>query len=191
MNTIKIAKTTYPVLDVIKNRWSARAFSSKDISDEELNTLFEAASWAASANNEQSWQYIYAKKGTEAFDTIWNCLLPGNQPWAKHAAALIVAVARKTFEANNTLNAYAGHDLGMANAHLLLQARAMNIYCHPMAGFNKIKLTENLNLSENQDAFCVIATGFLAEAETLEEPFKTRELTARKRKNISEFTFQL
>jgi len=54
MNTIKIAKTTYPVLDVIKNRWSARAFSNKVITDEELNTLFEAASWAASANNEQS-----------------------------------------------------------------------------------------------------------------------------------------
>jgi len=191
MNTIKIAKTIYPVLDVIKNRWSARAFSNKTITDEELNTLFEAASWAASANNEQSWQYIYAKKGTEAFDNIWNCLLPGNQPWAKHAAALIVAVARKTFEANNAVNAYAGHDLGMANAHLLLQARAMNIYCHPMAGFNKIKLTEHLKLSENQEAFCVIATGFLAEAETLEEPFKTRELTERKRKKIAEFTFKL
>ena len=191
MNTIKIAKTIYPVLDVIKNRWSARAFSNKTINDEELNTLFEAASWAASANNEQSWQYIYAKKGTGAFDNIWNCLLPGNQPWAKHAAALIVAVARKTFEANNAVNAYAGHDLGMANAHLLLQARTMNIYCHPMAGFNKIKLTENLNLSDDQEAFCVIATGFLADAETLEEPFKTRELTERKRKNIAEFTFKL
>ena len=191
MNTIKIAKTIYPVLDVIKNRWSARAFSNKTITDEELNTLFEAASWAASANNEQSWQYIYAKKETGAFDNIWNCLLPGNQPWAKHAAALIVAVARKTFEANNAVNAYAGHDLGMANAHLLLQARTMNIYCHPMAGFNKIKLTENLNLSDNQEAFCVIATGFLADAETLEEPFKTRELTERKRKNIAEFTFKL
>ncbi len=191
MNTIKIAKTIYPVLDVIKNRWSARAFSNKSINDEELNTLFEAASWAASANNEQSWQYIYAKKETGAFDNIWNCLLPGNQPWAKHAAALIVAVARKTFEANNAVNAYAGHDLGMANAHLLLQARTMNIYCHPMAGFNKIKLTENLNLSDNQEAFCVIATGFLADAETLEEPFKTRELTERKRKNIAEFTFKL
>ena len=191
MNTIKIAKTTYPVLDVIKNRWSARAFSNKIVTDEELNTLFEAASWAASANNEQSWHYIYAKKETEAFDNICNCLLPGNQPWAKNAAALIVAVARKTFEANNTVNAYAGHDLGMANAHLLLQAGAMNIYCHPMAGFNKIKLTENLNLSENQDPFCVIATGFLAGAETLEEPFKTRELTERKRKNIAEFTFKL
>ena len=131
MNTIKIAKTIYPVLDVIKNRWSARAFSNKTITDEELNTLFEAASWAASANNEQSWQYIYAKKGTGAFDNIWNCLSPGNQPWAKHAAALIVAVTRKTFEANNAVNAYAGHDLGMANAHLLLQARTMNIYCHP------------------------------------------------------------
>ena len=191
MNTIKIAKTIYPVLDVIKNRWSARAFSNKSINDEELNTLFEAASWAASANNEQSWQYIYAKKETEAFDNIWNCLLPGNQPWAKHSSALIVAVARKTFEVNNAVNAYAEHDLGMANAHLLLQARTMNIYCHPIAGFNKIKLTENLNLSDNQEAFCVIATGFLADAETLEEPFKTRELTERKRKNIAEFTFKL
>ena len=191
MSKIKLATTKYPVLDIIKMRWSARAFSDKQIPDEELHTLFEAASWAASANNEQPWQYVYAKKGTPGFDTIWNSLLPGNQPWAKNAAVLIVAVARKTFEANNTMNAYALHDLGMANAHLLLQAHALGVYCHTMAGFNKIMLTKELKLSENQEAVCVIAAGFLAAAETLQEPFKTRELTGRKRKSINEFTFKL
>ena len=134
---------------------------------------------------------MYAHKATPGFDTIADSLLPGKQPWAKNAAVLIVAIARKTFEANNNANAYAIHDLGMANAHLLLQAHAFDIYCHTMAGFNKLKLAEEIKLSENQVAVCVIAAGFLAPAKTLQEPFKTRELTGRKRKDINEFTFKL
>ncbi len=191
MTSIKIAKTDFPVLDIIKNRWSARAFSNEVVTETHLNTLFEAASWAASANNEQPWQYMYALKGTPGFDKIWNCLMPGNQPWTKQASVLIVAIARKTFEANEKENPGAPHDLGMANAHLMLQATAMNIYCHPMAGFDKAKLITDLNLTENQMPVCVIALGFLASAETLEEPFKTRELTERNRKSITDFAFKI
>ena len=88
---IKIAKTKYPVTELIRNRWSARAFSKKDIADNDLFTLFEAAHWAASANNEQPWRYIYAKReDKETFDKMVNCLMPGNQPWAKNAAVLIL-----------------------------------------------------------------------------------------------------
>jgi len=59
---MKEAKTKYPVAELIKNRWSARAFSQQSISDEDLFTLFEAASWAASASNQQPERYNYAKR---------------------------------------------------------------------------------------------------------------------------------
>lgn len=191
MNSIKTATTEFPILEIIKNRWSARAFSDKTISEEQLNTLFEAASWAASANNEQPWEYVYAQKSSEGFDKIWNCLAGGNQPWAKNADTLVVAMARKTYQANGKDNAWAQHDLGMANAHLFLQAISMEIYCHPMAGFDKDKIIDTLQLDNHQEPICVIALGFLADAETLEEPFRGRELTARKRKALTDFTTKL
>ncbi len=172
---IKAASTQYDVASFITNRFSPRAFSAESISETVMNTLFEAASWAASANNEQPWAYYFAHKKTEGFDKISDCLMPGNQVWAKHAAALVVTVARKTFERNGSDNVAAEHDLGMANATLLLQARALDVFAHPMGGFDKIKAAEMLGLNENRLPICVLALGYLGDAEQLEEPFKSRE----------------
>ena len=99
-NLIKIAQTNYPLIDVIKNRWSARSFTGDPIPQEQLNTILEAASWAASANNEQPWIYYYAHCNTTQFTSFWNCLNEGNHPWNKNASVLIIACIRKTFEKN-------------------------------------------------------------------------------------------
>ncbi len=115
----------------------------------------------------------------------------GNQPWAKDAAALVVTVARKTFAANGNANGSALHDLGMANATLLLQARALDIFGHPMGGFDREKATEILNLDEDRMPVCVIALGYLGDAEQLIEPFKTRELSPRSRKTVDQFVKEI
>ncbi|WP_159470112.1 nitroreductase family protein [Dyadobacter sp. 3J3] len=189
MSHIKIANTEHNVLDLIKNRWSPRSFSDKVIPENDLHTILEAAGWAASANNEQPWQYYYASKGNDGFVQIAESLFGGNKPWAQNSDVLIVAVARKTFEANQTENGAAMHDLGMANAHLLLQASALNIYGHMMGGFDRTKISETLGLTENQLPVAIIALGYLDDAEKLEEPFKSRELAARVRKPLNEFVF--
>ena len=187
----KETKNEYPILDNIKNRWSIRAFSDKSISTADMNSLFEAARWSASANNEQPWQFVYAHKGTEGHTKIWEGLMPGNQPWAKNAAVLLVCIARKTFATLNRENPKASHDLGMANANILHQALSMGIYSHPMGGFDKAKLTETLQLTADQDIELVIALGYPGNADHLEEPFKSRETAERTRKPISEFVKEL
>jgi len=188
---IKHAITQFPVLDLIKERWSARSFSSKEVTKDQVLTILEAASWAPSANNEQPWEFIYALKGTAGFDTIWNCLMPGNQPWNKHAAGFIITIAHKTFAANGNPNANAEHDSGIATGYLLLQASSMGIYTHPMGGVDKAKLSGELNLTEDQKMLCVISFGYLDDAEKLEEPFKGRELTARTRKSVGEIVREI
>src|SRR4051812_30004820 len=108
----KEAKTKYPVLDLIKKRWSARAFSKQNIEDHDLFTLFEAAHWAASSTNEQPWRYIYAKReDKEVFNKMLNCLMPNNQPWAKNAAVLILCLMKTVCGPNNEQNTVAQHDL--------------------------------------------------------------------------------
>lgn len=190
-NLIKVAQTQFPVIDVIKNRWSARSFNGDPINHEQIHTILEAASWAASANNEQPWQYYFALRGTDSYTNLWNCLSEGNQAWTKNASILIVACIRKTFEKNGKDNGSAFHDLGMANANLLLQATSMKIYGHIMGGFDKSKATTALHLNENTIPVNMIVLGFLDEADKLEEPYLTRELTARNRKKVEEFSFNL
>ena len=187
MYYIKETKNDHQIIDLIRNRWSIRAFAEKPISEEKINSLFEAARWAASANNEQPWEYLYAHKGSEGFRKIWSALLAGNQPWAGNAAVLVVSMARKIFQATEKENTLAQHDLGMANANLLHQSTSMDIYAHPMAGFDKSRLVDALEIADDMNPVCIIALGYRGDPDRLDEPYKTREQGERKRKPISEF----
>jgi nitroreductase len=47
------------------SRWSPRAMSGDAIEKEILLGLFEAARWAPSANNNQPWRFLYARRETD------------------------------------------------------------------------------------------------------------------------------
>ncbi|MEM6963517.1 MAG: nitroreductase family protein [Bacteroidota bacterium] len=188
---VKAATTKADLHPLILNRWSPRSFSNKTFTEEQINELFEAARWAASANNEQPWAYVYALRGSEGFEKLWNCLAGGNQPWTKQAAALVVAIKRNTFANNRNTNPWADHDLGMANAQLIAQATYRDIHGHFMAGFDKDKTKTLLALGEDQEPVCFIALGYLGAAEALEEPYLTREKTPRNRNPLNKFVKKL
>ena len=184
----KTPKTEAEIHPLIAKRWSPRSFSNKPITKEQMNELFEAARWAASANNEQPWEYAYAFKDTDGFEKLWNCLMPGNQPWTKQASVLVVALKRNTFAKNGNPNPWAEHDLGLANAQLFIQATHRDIYGHMMAGFDKEKTKQTLALNEDVEPVCIFALGYLGEAESLEEPYLSRELAPRNRNSVEQFT---
>lgn len=187
---MKHAPTTFPVLETIRKRWSPRAFASYPVAPEALHQVFEAASWAPSAMNEQPWRYIYAHHANqEAFQKMVDCLLPGNQPWAKHAPVLILALAKTHYD-NGQANSAALHDLGMANATLILEATALGLYGHFMGGFDRAKAQEAFHLPEGLQPVVMLALGYLGEADQLEEPFLSREKAPRQRKPITEFAFE-
>jgi len=183
---IKDAKTIYPVNKLITKRWSARAFSDQQISKEDLFTLIEAASWAPSAMNEQPWNYLYSYKGTEGFNTMWDCLSGGNQPWVKNASVLLMCIANKNIQKTGEPNRHYMHDVGMANANLLTQATSMDIYCHILGGYNHEKTNKVFHISNDNEVICFIALGYLGNGELLEEPYKTRVVTPRNRKSLEQ-----
>lgn len=191
MPSVKIATTQFPIIDLIKNRWSPRSFSAQSISHDDLQTILEAGSWAPSANNQQPWRFIYALRGTTGFDKILASLAAGNQPWAKNAAALVAIVGVKELPDTQQKNHYYMYDTGLANSFMLLQAQSMGIYGHVMAGFNKQQLAEQAAIPENEEPVVVVALGYADEAEKLEEPYKTRELTPRSRKPLTVITAEL
>jgi nitroreductase len=56
MSDVKKAALDHPVHELIAKRWSPYAFSDRAVSVEDLQSLFEAARWTASSNNEQPWR---------------------------------------------------------------------------------------------------------------------------------------
>ena len=183
---LKLPGTEYHLHSLLRNRWSPRSFSSEAIGEEQVMELLSAAQWAPSANNEQPWLYGFALKNTSEFETLWQCLLPGNQPWAGNAAVLMLSMARTTFSSSGKRNPWAMHDVGMANAQLILQATHRNIYGHLMAGFDSEKLREYLNIPAEVEPVCLIALGYLGEAEQLSQPYQEREKAPRKRLALNE-----
>lgn len=128
----KRATTSFPIHDLIAERWSPRAFSDQPVGKEELGSLFEAARWAPSCFNEQPWMFLIAtKENAEEFDRLASCLMDGNA-WAREAPALILSVAKQSFERNGKPNRHAGHDVGLAVQNLSTQAQSMGLVLHQM-----------------------------------------------------------
>src|SRR5437762_2455849 len=88
----------YPVNDVFLNRWSPRAMSGEELEDAELFSLFEAAKWAPSSYNNQSWRFLYAKRGEENWELFYNLLRDENKAWARNAAVLVVILSKMTYD---------------------------------------------------------------------------------------------
>ena len=191
-DALKEAPTTHPVHPLVRRRWSARAFGEASIGDDELATLLEAAAWAPSAMNEQPWRFRHARRGTPAFDALWDLLKPGNQPWTRNAALLIAISGVKHHARNEAPNASWQHDVGLATANLLLQATGLGIHGHLMGGFDKERTQEHLGLDpEREEVVTILALGRITDADTLEEPFRGRELAPRTRKPLAEIAFPL
>lgn len=177
----------------IKNRRSPRLFSDKKITSEMLDKLFEAASWAPSAYNEQPWKYFYSfKKDTNSFAKFVDCLVPFNQNWAKHSQVLILSVGNKFYKRNNKQNEYFLHDVGAANSYLALRAAELGFQVHQMAGFDIKKTIEHFNLdSEKEIPVTFIAVGYAATPDELTDEQVKEEFVERKRLPITEFVERL
>ena len=185
---MKEANTQYDIHELVRRRWSIRAFSGQELTKDDMRTIMEAASWAPSSANEQPWRYEYAHRGTPGFDLLWNCLDTGNQKWTDKAAVLMVCIAKKLFVRNGKTNRHYMHDCGLANENMLLQATSMGFYGHPMAGFLIDKTIADLKLAEDEEPVCFIALGYRGDPDQLEEPNRTREKEERKRKSIDEIS---
>lgn len=178
----KSSEYEFPVVDLIKQRRSRRPYSSKLVEQEKINSLFEAARWAPSANNEQPWVYLYAtKEQPELWNKIFETLMEGNKIWAKDAPLLVLAMSRKDFISNGRPNASAKFDLGAANMLLSLQATELGLNVHQMGGFEKQKAIAELSIPETHDPAVVMAIGYLGELDTLPEFLQQRETVARER----------
>ena len=155
MNTnIKVAPLETNISEFIRIRWSTVAFSDQIPSDEELNILFTAASWSTSSMNEQPWRFLYGKRESLVFNELLGFLAPANKRWASNAGVLIAVIAESAFS-NGSHNIHAWHDVGAAQACLLLQGAQMGIYGHQMGGFNREAAREYLSLPESMDIVCM------------------------------------
>jgi nitroreductase len=186
----KLADTVPGVHELIRARWSPRSFSTREVSNEDLKTILEAARWAASSFNEQPWRFLVARKSDgAAYEKILNLLVPANQAWAKTAPVLLIMAAKRTFSHNGAPNRYGLHDAGQALANLFLQATALGLHAHGMAGFDAERARRELKVPDDYDLGAAVALGYVDSPEQLPEQYRQSEVSKRQRKSLNEIVF--
>lgn len=184
-----VRKPDHPIDPIFLDRWSPRAMSEEEISDDELMSLFEAARWAPSTSNIQPWSFVYAKRGTPEWQTFFDLLVEFNQMWCKNAAVLICLCAKKT-DKEGKPNRNHMSDAGAAWENLALQAAKMNLVCHGMGGYDVAGAREKLNIPEDHEVVHMFAIGKPGEISVLHERMQKSEKPNTDRKKLEEFVFE-
>ena len=185
----KPAETTHPIHDILTHRWSPRAFANTPVEPEQLLALFEAARWSASGGNSQPWAFIVvAQSDADSFEKLVDTTMGFNKVWAKNAPVLVLAVA-KPGRPGTPVGKWSYYDVGQAVAHLSVQASALGLYVHQMAGFDGEKARALFSLPADTEPMTLFAIGYYGNADELPEELRTRELQPRTRKPLTEFVF--
>lgn len=182
----RTAPTDHPILEVLQERWSPRSYAPVAIDEAKLASAIEAARWSPSAFNAQPWQFVVARRGTDAFDRIVGTLIDFNQQWAPNASVLILAIAELE-NAEGRKQPTAVYDLGQSVAHLTVQAHADGLVVHQMSGFDADAARAAFSLDERLQPVTVIALGTLDSPDALpNETLREREHAPRARKSHAE-----
>ena len=190
VNVLKTAPTSKDVLSVIRHRWSPRSFSDREVSAQDLKTIFEGARWAASSSNEQPWRFLVGRRGSDTYQKIFNLLGEYNQAWAGSAPVLILGVTKTTFSRGGAPNYHALYDLGAAAATLCYQATGLGIFTHQMGGYDHDAARRAFDIPDDFVPGAVIALGYQGEPSLikLEGQLKS-ETTPRQRRPLEETVF--
>ena len=155
--------------DVLTSRRSVRSYDpTKKISEEEVRTLLAASQEAPSWANQEPTKY-YVAMGEEKRLALLE-MIGGNKDRVANAPVLIVS----TFEtqksgffrgqpANDVGDFWGAYDNGLANAYLVLQARAMGFDTLIMGMRESDKIRAEFEIPENECIMAVISLGYRAE----------------------------
>jgi nitroreductase len=178
----EVRKTDFPIEPLLVDRWSPRAMSGEEISQDELMGLFEAARWAPSSFNAQQWRALYARRNTDHWPVFFDLLVDANKSWAKSAAVLVLFISRKRFEYNDEPSITHSYDTGAAWENFALQGFRQGLVVHGMEGFDYERARSELRIPEEYSVEAMAAIGRPAPKEVLPEKLQAREAPTDRRK---------
>lgn len=188
----KPAITSVPINNAIASRWSTRAFNPDlKVTLKQIVSICEAARWAPSCAGDEPWRFIFWNRHThpDEWFRAFSVLDEGNKKWIKNAPVLFAAFYDQKFRKNRLYNKWASFDLGAACQNIYIQTVDLGLMAHPVGGFNADKLKSEFLVPPDFEVLAMIAIGYQAAANTLDDNLKTRELLPRKREALKDLFF--
>ncbi len=192
-NEVKELKQAPPVdgvLPVILERWSARSYAERAVPSREMEKLFAAVRWTASARNEQPWRFVVGYRGSETYGKMVDVMMDFTRPWASTAPVLILCLAKKQFSHDGSPNQYHLYDLGAAATTLMLQATWQGLASRTLASFYRDPLRKSLGIPEEYAIGSAIALGYQGDPGALpSQEMIAQETSSRERKPLNELVY--
>lgn len=189
----KHANADHDVHDLIRERWSPRAYdATRQVPPAELWRLFEAARWAPSSRNEQPWRFVVIDREAHRHEheAVVATLSSGNQAWAPAAPVLVAVAVKLTVGDSGEANRHAYYDTGHAVALFTLQAQALGLGVRQMEGFDRAAATRSIGIPDDHEIAVIMAVGYPAPPDVLPlEKHRQLEVTPRQRRKAAEMVF--
>jgi nitroreductase len=190
VNELKQAPPVEGVLPIVLQRWSARSYADREVPLSELEKIFEATRWTASARNEQPWRFIVGARNSLAYNKMIESMMDFTKPWASTAPVLILSLAKTTFSLDGSFNPFHLYDLGAAATTIMLQAASQGLATRTLGSFYGETLRKAFMIPEDFVVGTIIAVGYQGDpAALLSEQMIDMETSSRSRKLVNEFVF--
>lgn len=144
------------LLDLMKERYSERRFDpGKEVEDEKLGMLLEAARIAPTASNRQAFR-LYLLKGEEGQKILSNFNAPVH--------IVITGVREEAWvRKQDSFNA-TELDTGIVGTHIMLEAEALGLKTCMICAFDVTEVRVGLNLPAGEYPLLALAIGYPGEA---------------------------
>lgn len=183
----KSIQTQQDINQLLADRWSGRAYDAKrQVTQQQIISLLEAARWSPSCFGEQPWRYIVCDKYIDqsTWEIAFDCLAEGNQLWAKRAPVLILALAADNFSHDSKPNRWAEYDTGAASMSLCIQATDLGLMVHQIGGFNAKQAIESFAVPPQHTATAILTVGYQLPKDAISENIMERESQSRQREPL-------
>jgi nitroreductase len=193
VNEVKEVKQAPPVdgvLPVILERWSARSYAERTVPSTEIEKLFAAVRWTASARNEQPWRFVVGYRGSDAYSKMVDVMMDFTRPWASTAPVLILGLAKKQYSHDGSPSRFHLYDLGAAATTIMLQATWQGLSVRTLASFYGDKLRQSFCIPEDYAIGPILALGYQGDPAALPSAeMVAMETSSRERKPLKEFVY--
>lgn len=149
------------VMTYILNRRSVRAYTSEEVSKDDIMQILIAANWAPSGNNIQPWRFFVVMNNKELIKKVASFTVYHN--WVETAPCLITVFLDTKVLDDEVPSIYLKHaqSIGAAIQNMLLAAHGLGLGTCWIGEIlkNEDKVRELLDVSNDLQLMAVIAVG--------------------------------
>jgi nitroreductase len=146
------------VMEAIRGRRSIRQFTDQPIEKEKLQRLLDAARWAPSGGNLQTWRFVVVTSPSQR--ELVKKFAPGIFAMP---SAFIVVCAEMEANANEWKQRLCLADCAIASQNIMLAAHEMGIGTCVALSYAKSAISEILELPDKIEPMLVVTVGYPAE----------------------------